>query len=276
MSPFDRPRIPERFLLRCVGPLRDPARLVGTRRARTVHAIGPEGAEQRPIEQRAVAEVQDAGRTGGERGHGQRPDILGLHDATVFLVAAEHLRLQPERTAGTFGVPPLLAARGGAGDVGPEEVLPGLEAAAARHPGEPIELDLAGGEPVVGAAGRHVGDGAAKTVRRDQAVLVDGPDRVDAPLHLAVVVVALELEPVEVFGVRRDRGRRLDIVPLGIGVAVPVTPERLEVAVLGFEPLAEVGLHPVGVVDVGRVVDLVPDIVAQERRRGPCSAWRAR
>ena len=264
MPPSDG--LEQRLLPGCVGPFGDGARHVGARRARAVHAVGAEGAEQRPVEQRPPAQVELPGGAGREGGHGEHPDVLGFHDAAVLLVAAQHLRLQPERAARPLGVPPRLAAGGGARQVGAEPVLPRLEAAAARHPGQPVDLDLARREPVVAAVRRHVGDGAADAVRSDQAVPVDGANGVDAPLHLPAVVVALEGEPVEVLRIGRDLVGRLNVVPVGVGIAVPGLGQRLEVAVLLPQPAPEISLHPLRVVDLGRVVDLVPDVVAEQPR----------
>ena len=266
MSPLHRLRRHQRLLLGGVGPAGDRRRHVGARGARAVHAVGAEGAEERAVEQRAEAQVQHAAGAGGERGQRPDADVLGLGDAAVLLVAAEHLRLHPERAALALGVPERLAARGGAGDVAAVEVAPGLAALARLDPGVAEDLDLGGGEPVVAALRRHVGDGAGDAVGGDQVLRVDGADGVDAPLHLAVVVLALEGEPVEALGVGADLDRRLDVVPLGVAVAVPGLGERVEVAVLRLQPVAEGGLGVGVVVDVGRVVGLVPDVVAEHAR----------
>ena len=204
MSPFTGFAAISALLLGRVGPFGDRRGHVGARGARAVHAVGAEGAEERAVEQRAVAQVQHAAGAGGEGGQRPDADVLGLDDAAVLLVAAEHLRLHPERAALALGVPERLAARGGAGDVGAVEVAPGLAALARLDPGVAEDLDLGGGEPVVAAVGRHVGDGAGDAVGGDQVLLVDGADGVDAPLHLVVVVLALEGEPVEAFGIGAD------------------------------------------------------------------------
>src|SRR5690606_4579045 len=139
---LDRTRFKKRLLLWCIGPFGKAACHVRARRAAAVHAVGAKGTKEGTIKQRPIAQIENARRAGGKGGHGQEPNIFGLHDAAVLLIAAEHLRLQPKRTARTLGMPPLLAASGSAGQVGPEEVLPGLEATAAWHPGETVELDL--------------------------------------------------------------------------------------------------------------------------------------
>ena len=163
----------------------------------------------------AAKEVSDQTRMSS--GSATRPSSLSR---------SEHLRLHPERAALALGVPERLAARGGAGDVAAVEVAPGLAALARLDPGVAEDLDLGGGEPVVAAFRRHVGDGAGDAVGGDQVLRIDGADGVDAPLHLAVEVVALEGEPVEAFRVGADLDRGLDVLPFGVAVAVPGLGER--------------------------------------------------
>ncbi len=101
-------------------------------------------------------------------------------------------------------------------------------------------------------------------------------DRVDAPLHLAVEIVALEGQPVEALGIGGDLHRRLDVVPLGIRVAMPDAGQRVEVAVFRPQPDAERRPWPAGCSPRRR------RSCTRSRRRsrsapgGPCSGWRAR
>ena len=66
MSPFTGRASQRAFCAGVVRPFRDGARHVGARRARAVHAVGAEGAEERAVEQRAPAQIEHAGGAAGE------------------------------------------------------------------------------------------------------------------------------------------------------------------------------------------------------------------
>src|SRR5262249_27007834 len=80
-------------------------------------------------------------------------------------------------------------------------------------PGIAIELNLRRCQPIVTAMRSHVRYGTRNAVRGNQALAVDRPNRVDAPLHLLVEVLTLELQPVDALRIGCHLDGGLDIVP---------------------------------------------------------------
>jgi hypothetical protein len=97
-------------------------------------------------------------------------------------------------------------------------------------------------------------------------VRIDTANGIDAPLHLAVEIVASELQPVDAFRIGSHLDRRLDIVPSAVAVTVPHEAQTLERAVFLLKPFPERGLGVVAIVDIRRIIAFVPDVVTVHRR----------
>src|SRR5579883_1348590 len=172
-----------------IGPSRNPAGHFGARSYRAVHIERPECSEQRTIQERSPAWIEDAGSAARARDHVPKPDVLRRADAAVFSGTIQHLRLHPQRASLRFGVPERLSLCAAADQIDSLKLLPGLVAFAGGYPGESPGVDLRCRTPFVVRRGRQGLQRAGDAMRGDQMPGIEFAEEIHSPIKQLECIV---------------------------------------------------------------------------------------